>query len=229
MVLIGRHDGCSATHITSTIDPRDRPYILGTDGQQVTTLDEAVRAALPDQFDNFQQRSRNMTVSDAVDVAREIAPDFYWSCDKVRTPEGWYRYRGGSEATIARALVVAPYVDVSWACMGYYDAEQAKEYAAAVQAAYPGKWMAYNFTGAFGKNGKSARGSADVRSSGSRDQSVAARAGQDGLCLAVPPNSWNDGDWCRHKGRLYCHSRARCPRLSRNSIATGCRRTSSIG
>jgi isocitrate lyase len=162
--LIGRHDGCSATHITSTIDPRDRPFILGTTGTDRVTLDEAFESAHPDLWSQFERESQNLTVSDAVDVARKLSPTFYWSCDKVRTPEGWYLYRGGSAATISRALVVARMVDVSWACMGHYDAQQAKEYAAAVQAAYPGKWMAYNFTGAFGASGECTVELADGRS-----------------------------------------------------------------
>lgn len=156
--MIGRHDGNSATHITSTIDPRDRPFILGTTAKgnhgALSTLDEAFKSSSPSAFPEFVNTSKGMNVSAALEIAQKLEPSFYWNCESTRSAEGWYAYKGGSAATIARALVVAPFVDVSWACMGTYDPRQATEYAKAIQSAYPGKWMAYNFTGAFGPNGE---------------------------------------------------------------------------
>jgi isocitrate lyase len=66
-----------------------------------------------------------------------------------RTPEGYFRVRHGLEAAIARALAYAPYADMIWCETAHPDLDEAREFAEALQAEYPGKLMAYNCSPSF--------------------------------------------------------------------------------
>ena len=66
-----------------------------------------------------------------------------------RTPEGFFRVRAGIEAAIARALAYAPYADVLWCETSTPDLDEAREFAEAVHALFPGKLLAYNCSPSF--------------------------------------------------------------------------------
>ncbi|MCC3157319.1 isocitrate lyase [Hymenobacter sp. 15J16-1T3B] len=66
-----------------------------------------------------------------------------------RTPEGFYRVRCGVEACIARGLAYAPFADLLWMETSHPDLEQARQFAAAIHAQFPGKLLAYNCSPSF--------------------------------------------------------------------------------
>jgi isocitrate lyase len=66
-----------------------------------------------------------------------------------RTPEGFYRLKGGVDCAIARALAYAPYADVLWMETSTPDIAQARKFAQAVHAKFPGKLLAYNCSPSF--------------------------------------------------------------------------------
>jgi isocitrate lyase len=66
-----------------------------------------------------------------------------------RTAEGWFRVRAGLEAPIARALAYAPYADLLWCETSTPDLGQARAFAEAVHARFPGKPLAYNCSPSF--------------------------------------------------------------------------------
>jgi isocitrate lyase len=66
-----------------------------------------------------------------------------------RTPEGFFRFRGGLEAAIARGIAFAPYADLIWCETSKPDIEEARRFAEAVHAQYPGKMLAYNCSPSF--------------------------------------------------------------------------------
>jgi isocitrate/methylisocitrate lyase len=66
-----------------------------------------------------------------------------------RTAEGFYRIRGGLESAIARALAYAPYADLIWCETSHPDLNEARLFAEAVHAKYPGKMLAYNCSPSF--------------------------------------------------------------------------------
>ena len=66
-----------------------------------------------------------------------------------RTAEGFFRVRPGIEAPIARALAYAPYADVLWCETSTPDLDEARVFAEAVHAEYPGKLLAYNCSPSF--------------------------------------------------------------------------------
>jgi isocitrate lyase len=66
-----------------------------------------------------------------------------------RTPEGFYQFRGGIDAAIARGLAYAPYADVLWCETSTPDLAEAKKFADALHAKFPGKLLAYNCSPSF--------------------------------------------------------------------------------
>jgi isocitrate lyase len=66
-----------------------------------------------------------------------------------RTPEGFHRVRDGLESAIARSVAYAPYADVLWCETARPDLEEAKRFADAVHAEFPGQLLAYNCSPSF--------------------------------------------------------------------------------
>jgi isocitrate lyase len=66
-----------------------------------------------------------------------------------RTEEGFYRVREGIDSAIARARSYAPYADMLWCETSTPDMEEARRFAEAVHAEFPGKLLAYNCSPSF--------------------------------------------------------------------------------
>jgi isocitrate/methylisocitrate lyase len=66
-----------------------------------------------------------------------------------RTAEGFFCIRGGLESAIARAISYAPYADLIWCETSEPNIEDARRFAEAVHAKYPGKLLAYNCSPSF--------------------------------------------------------------------------------
>jgi len=67
----------------------------------------------------------------------------------TRTPEGFYEVRNGLEAGIARGLAYAPYADLLWLETSTPDLAEARKFADAIHAEFPGKRLAYNCSPSF--------------------------------------------------------------------------------
>ncbi len=61
-----------------------------------------------------------------------------------RTPEGFHVYRGGLQAAIDRGLAFAPYADLVWCETSEPNFDEARQFANAIHAHFPGKMLAYN-------------------------------------------------------------------------------------
>jgi isocitrate lyase len=66
-----------------------------------------------------------------------------------RTPEGFFRVSDGLESAIARGLAYAPYCDLIWCETAHPDLEEARRFADAIHAEFPGKMLAYNCSPSF--------------------------------------------------------------------------------
>jgi len=66
-----------------------------------------------------------------------------------RTAEGFFGIRGGLESAMARAVAYAPYADLIWCETSQPNLEEARRFAEAVHARYPGKLLAYNCSPSF--------------------------------------------------------------------------------
>eukprot|EP00798_Chlamydomonas_sp_ICE-L_P018495 gene18495-24992_t len=70
-------------------------------------------------------------------------------CTGERTPEGFYKVKGGIEVAISRGLAYAPYADLVWFETGEPNLDEARAFAKAMHAKYPGKMLAYNCSPSF--------------------------------------------------------------------------------
>jgi isocitrate lyase len=66
-----------------------------------------------------------------------------------RTPEGFFTVRNGLDAAIARGLAYAPCADLLWCETSRPDLDEARAFADAIHAAFPGKLLAYNCSPSF--------------------------------------------------------------------------------
>jgi isocitrate lyase len=66
-----------------------------------------------------------------------------------RTVEGFYEFKGGIEAAIARGVAYAPFADLVWCETSTPDLDEAREFAEGVHAKFPGKLLAYNCSPSF--------------------------------------------------------------------------------
>jgi isocitrate lyase len=66
-----------------------------------------------------------------------------------RSTEGFFRVRSGLEPAIKRSLAYAPYADLVWFETSTPDLGEAREFASAIHAAFPGKLLAYNCSPSF--------------------------------------------------------------------------------
>ncbi len=66
-----------------------------------------------------------------------------------RTSEGFFHIRGGLDSAIARGLAYAPYADLIWCETSEPNVEEARRFAEAIHARYPGKLLAYNCSPSF--------------------------------------------------------------------------------
>ena len=66
-----------------------------------------------------------------------------------RTAEGFFKVPGGLDAAIARGLAYAPYCDLIWCETSKPDLDEARRFAEAIHAEYPGKMLAYNCSPSF--------------------------------------------------------------------------------
>ncbi len=67
----------------------------------------------------------------------------------VRTAEGFFEVRDGLASAIARGLAYAPYTDLIWCETAKPDLEEARRFAEAIHAEFPGKMLAYNCSPSF--------------------------------------------------------------------------------
>ena len=82
-------------------------------------------------------------------LTSDIDPRDHAFCTGERTVEGFFRTRVGIEQAIVRGVAYAPYADLVWCETSKPDIEQARLFAEAVHARYPGKLLAYNCSPSF--------------------------------------------------------------------------------
>ncbi|WP_338375381.1 isocitrate lyase [uncultured Flavobacterium sp.] len=66
-----------------------------------------------------------------------------------RTPEGFFNVNAGIEQGIDRGLSYAPFADLIWLETSTPDIEEARKFAEAIHAKFPGKLLAYNCSPSF--------------------------------------------------------------------------------
>ena len=82
-------------------------------------------------------------------LTADVDPNDQPFCTGERTVEGFYRIHGGLDCAVSRALAYAPYADIIWCETSTPDIEEARRFADAVHARFPGKLLAYNCSPSF--------------------------------------------------------------------------------
>ena len=68
---------------------------------------------------------------------------------KGRTAEGFFHVKAGLNQAIARGLAYAPFADLIWCETAKPDLQEARNFAEAIHARFPGKLLAYNCSPSF--------------------------------------------------------------------------------
>ncbi|TWI55863.1 isocitrate lyase [Halalkalibacter nanhaiisediminis] len=90
------------------------------------------------------------TDADAADlITSDIDPVDHPFITGERTAEGFYRTNAGIDQAIARGLAYAPYADLIWCETSKPSLEEARQFAEAIHAKFPGKMLAYNCSPSF--------------------------------------------------------------------------------
>ena len=82
-------------------------------------------------------------------LTADVDPNDQPFCTGERTVEGYYRINGGLECAISRGLAYAPYADIIWCETSRPDLDEARRFAEAIHAKFPGKLLAYNCSPSF--------------------------------------------------------------------------------
>jgi len=191
LLAVARTDSEAATLITTTIDYRDHPFILGATNKNLQPLNDlmvaaehagkngdqlqAIEDAWIEQsglkvFDDavvdtinagvhvdkaslvakYKQAAKGKSNSESRAIAKGLTGvDIFWDWDSPRTREGYYRYQGGCQCAVNRAIAYAPYADMIWMESKLPDFSQAKEFADGVHAVWPEQKLSYNLSPSF--------------------------------------------------------------------------------
>lgn len=98
---------------------------------------------------NWEQEISKMSIAEVKDFVKDLGFSFYWDCETMRSPEGYYQIKGGIPFAIAKSLAVAPFADILWMETKTADLEDAKVFADAIHAVFPEKMLAYNLSPSF--------------------------------------------------------------------------------
>jgi isocitrate lyase len=82
-------------------------------------------------------------------ITSDCDPDDMPFLTGERTIEGFFAMRGGIDAAIARGLSYAPYADMLWCETSEPNLAEARKFAKAIHAQFPGKLLAYNCSPSF--------------------------------------------------------------------------------
>ncbi|KAI9735870.1 MAG: isocitrate lyase 1 [Cirrosporium novae-zelandiae] len=191
LLAVARTDSEAATLLTSTIDPRDHAFILGSTNASLQPLNDLMIAAeqagksgeqlqaIEDEWmsqaglklfsnavidainagvhvnkkglvEQYLKASKGKSNAECRAIAKGITGmDIHFDWDSPRTREGFYRYQGGCECAINRAVAYAPYADMIWMESKLPDYKQAEEFAHGVHAVWPQQKLAYNLSPSF--------------------------------------------------------------------------------
>ncbi|RAL13167.1 isocitrate lyase 1 [Aspergillus homomorphus CBS 101889] len=100
--------------------------------------------------DDYLRQAKGKSNREARAIAKSITgADIFWDWDAPRTREGFYRYKGGTQCAVNRAVAYAPFADLIWMESKLPDYAQAKEFADGVHAVWPKQKLAYNLSPSF--------------------------------------------------------------------------------
>ena len=82
-------------------------------------------------------------------ITSDVDPYDHQFITGQRTPEGFYHTNDGIDQAISRGLAYAPYADLIWCETSEPNIDEARKFAEAIHAKFPGKLLAYNCSPSF--------------------------------------------------------------------------------
>jgi isocitrate lyase len=99
--------------------------------------------------EEWRKFARRASLYAAKEKAKALGVRIIWDCELATTPEGYYQARGGLPFAIAKSLAAAPFADILWMETASANLGEAREFAEAIHAEFPGKMLAYNLSPSF--------------------------------------------------------------------------------
>lgn len=163
LVIISRTDAESASYLDNNIDSRDHPFIIGEliytyqdkNNSVSCTFPEAVHIMLSHTQIDYEWfwKDFNCDITIAKMKAQEIFKDsdveFSWDWDKMRSAEGYYSVRGGTNYCIHRSLAWSDYCDMLWMETKKPEFSQAQNFSEAILSSKPHMLLCYNLSPSF--------------------------------------------------------------------------------
>lgn len=116
----------------------------------IDSINAGVHVNKKELIEQFKKQSAGKSNAEARAIAKGLTGvDVYFDWDAARTREGYYRYQGGCETAINRAIAYAPFADLIWMESKLPDYKQAKQFADGVHAVWPEQKLAYNLSPSF--------------------------------------------------------------------------------
>jgi isocitrate lyase len=104
----------------------------------IDTINAGVHVNKAGLIEEFMKQSKGKGNAEARAIAKGLSGvDVHFDWEAARTREGYYRYQGGCQCAVVRAIAYAPYADLIWMESKLPDYEQAKEFADGVHAVWP--------------------------------------------------------------------------------------------
>ncbi|THY40586.1 isocitrate lyase and phosphorylmutase [Aureobasidium pullulans] len=116
----------------------------------VDTINAGVHVNKAELISQFEQQAKGKSNAESRAIAKALTGvDVHFDWESARTREGYYRYRGGCQCAVNRAIAYAPYCDMIWMESKLPDFSQAEEFATGVHAVWPEQKLAYNLSPSF--------------------------------------------------------------------------------
>jgi isocitrate lyase len=116
----------------------------------VDTINAGVHVNKAELIAQFAQQAKGKSNAESRAIAKALTGvDVHFDWEAARTREGYYRYRGGCQCAVNRAIAYAPYCDMIWMESKLPDYSQAEEFASGVHAVWPEQKLAYNLSPSF--------------------------------------------------------------------------------
>jgi isocitrate lyase len=153
LLLVARTDSEAATLLDSNMDSRDHPFIVGKghDGSEKTYSDyvRSLLAGRTEKLGLWNKQCEELSHSAAESLAKDLLGGDLksWCWDACRSRDGYFKFHGGTKASIARCRAFAPYADVLWMETAKPGIDQAREFADGVRSC--NKFGAYNLSPSF--------------------------------------------------------------------------------
>ena len=108
-------------------------------GRDPRTPDRRGRADRHDTRGRGATSPAGASFSEARDRADSLGISVAWDPELPKTPDGYYQVQGGIDYAIAKSLAAAPFADMLWMETKTADLEDARRFAEAIHAEYPGQ------------------------------------------------------------------------------------------